>query len=163
VTASIPFSSPFLIMRLSSTALSILLATSRTLALGSKNLQRRTIAISSLATASSGRHFPFESSVVSSSRSNLRLFHSIRKNYNIPFDRNLFSKPFAYGYDAGAKMVDLERDLYRDIRRKKEFDNLPIVDGNKIGEKTLIIDEINDTGNTLSKINRECIVGIRYF
>ena len=24
----------------------------------------------------------------------------------------IFSKPFAYGYDAGAKMVDLERDLY---------------------------------------------------
>jgi len=90
-------------MRLSSTALSILLATSRTLALGSKNLQRRTNAISSLATAtatatansSSGRNFPFESSVVSSSQSNLRLFHSIQAHYNTPFDRTLFSKPFA--------------------------------------------------------------------
>lgn len=90
-------------MRLSSTALSILLATSRTLAFGSKNLQRRAIAISSFAattapsSSASGRRndCPFESSVASSARSNLRLFHSIKSTDIIPNNRNLFSKPFA--------------------------------------------------------------------
>ena len=95
-------------MRLSSTALSLLLATSRTLAFGSKNFHRRNHAISSIANNIATGSFPlFDSRRVAPKPSlNLRLFHTSRRteNTSIALDRSFFSsKPFALSKMTGIR------------------------------------------------------------